>query len=435
MWLNLPGSLGFIPGLMVAAFALAGVVLVEVDKHAELGGVAVVFQGDGSAARTVLSVIAGSLITVAGLTFSITMVVLQLAASQFSPRILRTFFGDRTTQVTIGTYVGTFVYAILVLRAVGSYGDAGFVPRLSVTLASLLGIAAVVLLIVFLHHVSQMVQVSHVTASVARGTLAQADRLYPQHYGEPVEAVAADDLLERWRAEPPAQVLPSRPGFVQHVELDRLAERLGGSAERVAILVCPGDFVSVESPIAEAWPRAAADACRAPLRAALLVADERDLRQDVDFGIRQLTDMAIKAMSPGINDPMTAVTCIGYLRSILVCLTQRASLPAVRSFPDQGLTMVVRQRELGEFLESLVQIGRYARGDAWVAGELLEALAACARAARRCGARTRLSTIRGVAEQIAEGTRGESATGPDRERIERLRSEIGCLAGFGDTCA
>jgi uncharacterized membrane protein len=367
LWLNLPSSLGFIPGLLAAAFALGGVLLVELDKHVQLGGVAFVFQGDGSAARTVLSVIAGSLITVAGLTFSITMVVLQLAASQFSSRILRTFFGDRITQVTIGTYVGTFVYAILVLRAVGSYGDAGFVPRLSVTLACLLGIAAVVLLIVFLHHTSQMIQVSHVTASVARGTLARAARLYPHAYGAPVEEVGADDLLERWRAEPPAQFLPTRPGFVQHVDLDQLADRLGGSADRVAILVCPGDFASLDSPFAEVWPRTAAEACRAPLRAAVLVADERDLRQDVDFGIRQLADTAIKAMSPGINDPMTAVTCIGYLRSLLVFLTQRAPPPGVRSFPKQGLTMVTRRRELDVSLESLVQIGRYARADAWVA--------------------------------------------------------------------
>ncbi len=159
------------------------------------------FKGDGSAARTVLSVIAGSLITVAGLTFSTTMVVLQLASSQFSPRILRSFFGDRVTQITIGTYVGTFVYAILVLRAVGSFGNTGFVPRLSVTVASLLGIAAVVLLIVFLHHVSKLVQVSHVTAKLAQAALARSDVLYPERYGTPADDHEAKELLAAWRSE------------------------------------------------------------------------------------------------------------------------------------------------------------------------------------------------------------------------------------------
>ncbi|MEO6496870.1 MAG: DUF2254 family protein, partial [Solirubrobacteraceae bacterium] len=150
LWLNLSHNLGVIPGVIVFAFAALGVTLVEVDRNLDLEQVRWVFNGNGSAARTVLSVIAGSLITVAGLTFSITMVVLQLASSQFSPRILRSFFGDRVTQITIGTFVGTFVYSILVLRAVGAVAEAGFVPRLSVTVASLLGMGAAVLLIVFL---------------------------------------------------------------------------------------------------------------------------------------------------------------------------------------------------------------------------------------------------------------------------------------------
>ena len=187
LWLNLSQSLGFLPGVIVVLFGALGVVLVEIDGQVDLTGNAVVFRGDGPAARAVLSVIAGSLITVAGLTFSITMVVLQQAASQFSPRILRSFFGDRVTQVTIGAYVGTFVYSLLVLRAVGSYGDAGFVPRLSVAVASLLGIGAVVLLVVFLNHVSQLIQVSHVTASIAHATLARTDILFPDRYGEAAE--------------------------------------------------------------------------------------------------------------------------------------------------------------------------------------------------------------------------------------------------------
>lgn len=147
LWPNLSQNLGFIPGAVAAFFAALGIALVRIDEHLDLEHVPVVFQGDGSAARTVLSVIAGSLITVAGLTFSITMVVLQLASSQFSPRLLRSFFGDRLIQLTIGTYVGTFIYSMLVLRAVGSQ-EVGAVPRLSVTVASLVGIAAVVLLVV-----------------------------------------------------------------------------------------------------------------------------------------------------------------------------------------------------------------------------------------------------------------------------------------------
>ncbi len=191
-------SFGAVPGVIVSLFAILGIVLVELDRTLELGGTRFVFQGDGSAARTVLSVIAGSLITVAGLVFSITMVALQLTSSQFSPRVLRTFFADRITQLTIGVYVGTFVYALFVLRSVGSFGDSGFVSRVSITLASVLGIAAVVLLIVFLQHVAKLIQVSHIMGSIAHETLRRLDAVYPERYGEPADA----DVLDDWRAEP-----------------------------------------------------------------------------------------------------------------------------------------------------------------------------------------------------------------------------------------
>jgi uncharacterized membrane protein len=420
LWPNLSQSLGFIPGLFAVGFGVLGVALVEVDRHVDFTGVALLFSGDGSAARTVLSVIAGSLITVAGLTFSITMVVLQLASSQFSPRILRTFFGDRVTQVTIGTFVGTFVYAILVLRAVGSYGSSGFVPRISVTVASLLGIAAVGLLIVFLNHVSRMVQVSHVTADIAHDTLARTDRLYPQGYGEPVEDADADGLLAGWHSVEPGRVLPKRPGYVQRVGIDELVSKLPPEVERVAVTVCPGDFVSAETTIVEVWPEHAAERCHGELGDAVSIASERDLDQDVDFGIRQLADTAMKAMSPAINDPATAVTCIGYLRSILVRLTERADLPRIRRFPDRDLVVVLRRRTLHEHFESLLQVNRYVDGDAWVIGELLQLVRACVAAARAAGAHDRMSFIAGIGTTIGEQAEQEVATDRDREAMRRL---------------
>ncbi len=428
VWLNLTQSLGFLPGLIVAAFTVLGFVLVEVDGQIDLEGTVIVFQGDGSAARTVLSVIAGSLITVAGLTFSITMVVLQLASSQFSPRVLRTFFGDRITQITIGTYVGTFVYALLVLRAVGSFGDAGFVPRLSVTIASLLGIGAVILLIVFLNHVSQMVQVSHVTSNIARDTLKRIDLLYPERYGEPAADQDAERLLREWRAVTPGVVRPDRAGYVQRVGLDDLVGGLEGQIERMVILVCAGDFASSERPIAHVWPPEAAEECGEAIRSSVTIASERDLSQDIDFGVRQLADTALKAMSPGINDPMTAVTCISYLRSIFARLSERSSPPRVRRFADGDLTVILRRRSFDEQVDALRQIGRYTGADAWVAGNLLEALAACAAAARRSGAHARVAALREVGRGVADQARSELVTDQDRAAIDRLAAGLEALA-------
>ncbi len=231
------------------------------------------------------------------------MVVLQLAASQFSPRILRTFSSDRLTQVTIGTYVGTFVYAILVLRAVGSFGDAGFVPRLSVTVASLLGIAAVILLVVFLNHVVQLIQVSHVTANITRETLARVEELYPEKFGAPAVDEDADELLASWRQEPSGHVMGVRPGYVQRVGLDDLVAGIAGQVDRVAVLVRPGDFVSVEMPVVEVWPPEAAEECGEALRGAIAIGSERDISQDVHFGLRQLDRHGAQGDVPGDQRP------------------------------------------------------------------------------------------------------------------------------------
>ncbi len=425
LWRDFSQNLWFIPGLIIVVFTALGLGLVQLDEHLDLESLEVIFQGDGSAARTVLSVIAGSLITVAGLTFSITMVVLQLASSQFSPRVLRGFFGDRVVQITIGTYVGTFIYSLLVLRAVGSTGDAGFVPRLSVTMATLFGIGAAVLLIVFLNHVSQMVQVSHVTADIARATLARTGSLYPEGYGEGVEDEAGDELLASWRATASGVLMPERPGYVQRVDIDDLAEKLGGRAERIAILVCPGDFTSGEMPLAEVWPPEAAEQCRRELLRAVVISSERDLDQDVDFGLRQLTDTALRAVSPGINDPATAVTCIGYIRSILVALATRAPLPSVRRVPGQDVTIIVRRRSFEEHLDGLLQINRYAAGDAWVIGEVLSALLSLSRMSERCGAAGRGRAVRDLAATIGDQAAKEVKNERDRAAIERLLGELG----------
>lgn len=423
-WLNISQSLGFVPGLLVVVFGALGVVLVQVDQHVELAGVEEIFGGDASAARTVLSVIAGSLITVAGLTFSTTIVVLQLASSQFSPRVLRTFFGDRLTQITIGTYVGTFVYALLVLRSVGSLSDPGFVPRLSVTVASLLGIAAVVLLILFLHHVSQMVQVSHVTADIAHATLARLDALLPQRRDGSRGEDHVEQVLERWRMQESARLVATRPGYVQRVDLDALAAQLTGRAERVSIAVCAGDFVSVDTAIAEIWPASAEDDCRHAIRGAITIASERDLSQDVDFGLRQLADIALRALSPGVNDPMTAVTSIRYLRSILVRLAEHDPPAAVLRHPERDLTIAVRRRTFDEHLDVLRQVDRYANGDAWVIGELLLALQATARAARECGATERERSVVAVADTIAEHAAGHVSAAHDRRHVEGLVAAV-----------
>jgi uncharacterized membrane protein len=408
---GLLGGLWFVPGGLVVLFGVLAVAAVEIDQRSAVAG-SPLFEGDAPAARTVLSVIAGSLITVAGLTLSITIVVLQLTSSQFSPRILRNFFGDRVTQVTVGAYVGIFVYALVVLRSVG--GNGGFVPRLSVTVASALAIAAVVLLIVFIHHVSLSIQVSYVTGDIARKTLARLDALYPEGRGEVVDDDTAAEVLASWNAEPHGRVTAGQPGYVLGVDLDGLARALAGRAGQAAVLVRPGDFVSVEMPLVAVWPAGSAEACREAVRTSIRIDRERDLDQDVDFGLRQLVDTAVKALSPGINDPTTACTCIGYIRSILVRLAERPLPAPVRRYPEHGLTILALRREFEEHLEALEEIDRHAGNDPRVTRALVAASRSISDTAQHAGARRRSAAARDLAVAVDRRAATSVTVVPDR---------------------
>lgn len=429
-WLNLLHTLWFVPSLISAAYIALAEVLVRLDD-AEHFHNAWVFTGSGQAARTVLSVIAGSLITVAGLTFSVTMVVLQLTSSQFSPRIVRNYLGDRITQATIGSFVGIFAYCLVALRSIGGGTDGNAaVPRLSLTIASALALFALAMLIAFIHHIAQLVQASELTARVAHQALSAIDRLYPSRSGEEADVEDADQMLERWHSEgKPGLVRASRPGFVQAVALGSLAEGLPEPRPRVHVLVAPGDFAFVDEPLVEIWPGEGAEKLHDLVVRNIRIASEREIDQDAHFAVRQLTDIALRAISPGVNDPTTAATCIAYLRSVLTRLAARAFPSGVRRTGGDEL-LIARRRSFAEYLDAFAEIGRYAGGDARIACDLLAALGAIGETAAGARADARVTEVAAVAQAIGEQALCEVRSARDRALVEEA------LAGvFGVTLA
>ncbi|HZG36959.1 MAG TPA: DUF2254 domain-containing protein [Gaiellaceae bacterium] len=407
----------FLPGLMSLAFtALAGL-LVWADLAAGAEGVVDVFPAGASAARTVLSVIAGSLITVAGVAFSITIVSLQLVSQQFTPRALRTFLGDRLNQAVAGFFIGIFLYCLVVLTAVKE-GDDTTVPGLSMLVALVLAAVALGMLLVFIDHMAHAIQVSEIASRVAHQTLQAAAAPYPSSYGTPLDEDPAD-VRARWEAErEPLLVFPERPGFVETV--DDIPGTIGGRGFRIALLVKPGDFVTENHPLAAVWPSAGADGCEQALRRAVAVAAERDLSQDIAYGIRQLTDIAVRALSPSVNDPTTATTCIGYIQAILERLASTELPPQVRVFPDQDVTLLLPRHGVESYLESLLQISRYA-ADARVADALLRATLRVAEAGRRGGHDEWARAAAAVARRIHDrATERGVLDRPEQEALDRL---------------
>ena len=415
--LRLRYSYLFLPGLISLAFAGLAAGLLWLDSVAGDGGIVSVFPAGPAAARTVLSVIAGSLITVAGVAFSITIVTLQLVSQQFTPRALRSFLGDRLNQTVAGVFIGVFLYCLVVLTAVEE-GEERYIPGLSLLVGFGLAVAALGMLLVFIDHMAQSIQVSNIASRIARQTLRSTEQLFPSSYGEGVD-VDADALLAQWRSEQePTLVYPDRPGFVQSI--DDIPGTIAGRSFRIALLVKPGDFVTENHPLAAAWTSQDAATCARAIRRAIGIASERDLNQDVAYGIRQLTDIAVRAISPSVNDPTTATTCIGYVQAVLERLAATTPPDDVRAFPDQDVTLVLPRHDAESYLEALLQIGRYA-GEARVFDALLRATLRTREAAIDAGNASWADAAQTAAARIHDrATECDALDAAERTSLEEL---------------
>jgi uncharacterized membrane protein len=415
-WIAVRESFWLVPATVVVGLGVLALVLARIDRRlafeAELD---LVFGGDASAARDLLAAVAGSLATVGGVTLSLAVVTFQLVAGQYSPRAVRTLVQDRMIQLTAGVFVGVVAYCLLVLRVVRSAEEDGsgeFVPRLSVSGSIALALAALMLLVVFIHHLAGTIRVENIAAHVARETLSALDALYPDRVG-----AAADSPDEPDAAG--AVACASRPGFVQTISVDDFARGLPAGS-RLELHVAPGDFVTERVPLATLRP-APDDAGRFEdaIRAGVGITSERTMEQDAEYGVRQLADVALRAISPSLNDPTTAVTCVGYIRACVERLATRA-LPARERAVGEA-TVIARRRRFDEYVEPLVEISRYAREDARVTVALLEAVGAGAAAAASVGATTRVVTLRAVADAIADPALDAARTEHDRALIEDAR--------------
>jgi uncharacterized membrane protein len=271
-------------------------------------------NGSADAARQILIAIAAALITVAGLVFSVTIVALTLASTQFGPRILRNFIRDRGTQVTLGTFVAAFVYAVLCLGSVSNGSNADFVPHLSVTVALVLLLVALVVLIYFIDHVAKSIQLPRVIASIGRdlATAIEAEAIASEGRDE-LEAGPTVDELERRLQEAGRPVAAPRSGYLQFVAYDVLVGIASESEAVIKLQHRPGHFVVEGLPLAQVWPGDAVATITRSFARAHVTGPHRTLAQDLAFAIDQLVEIAIRALSPAVNDTFTALTCIDWL--------------------------------------------------------------------------------------------------------------------------
>ena len=419
-WSNLRSSLWFLPSLMVGGSVVLAIVLIEVDSTWNdqlLARWPRLFGAGAEGARGMLSTIAGSMISVVGVTFSMTLVALSMASSQYTSRILRSFMGSRVTQAVLGVFSGIFTYCLIVLRTIRGGDEGAYVPTLPVFFGFVLAVGGVGVLIFFIHHVASSIQASSIIASAANETLKAIDRLFPKRLGESLAEAGEDPsqppmLNRKWHP-----VSAPGSGYIQGMDnaaLLRVARQLK-TVVRMERGV--GEFVVEKIPLVSLALEAPPDSkTTSELQTAFSLSRCRTVDQDAAFGIRQIVDVALKALSPGINDTTTAVTCIDYLTTILSRLASR-EIPASHRYEEGTLRVIA----VGPTFDSLVaesfdQIRVSASGNVTILIRMLDALQTIASFADKPGRR---QVLREHADYIAETSARTLESPRDQAQFEQ----------------
>lgn len=363
-----------LPAAVAASSLLVGLALPALDQSVEPWPW--VFHGGSEDARSVLGTIAGAMISVTGLVFSITIVVLQLASSQYSPRVLANFLESRTSQVTLGVFTGSFIYALTVLRQVGGADDR--VPQISVTVGYIYVLVTVAMFLAFIHHITVSVQVSKVMSQIREQTIHNIHLL----------SSAEGQHHAGWSPRPdtPRAELATdgRGGYITVLDSTLLVRRAGALDAVVELTVAPGDYVTSGQAVGRVWGRDALTSQEAGgITDAIHFGTVRTLDGDVGLGVRQLLDIAERALSPGVNDPTTAVQAINELHAILREMCSRPDPSRFLSDPDGTVRAVYPPQTYGRALAATVEeLVHYGRDSVRVVPHLRELLADLVHAAR-----------------------------------------------------
>jgi uncharacterized membrane protein len=405
----------------------------------------VMFQGTAGDARGVLIVVSATMITTTGIVFSLTVLSLQIASSQFSVRLLRTFLRDVPNQVVLAIFVCTFAYATGGLLTVGEHAGGGeFVPKVAVTGSLALAFVSIGALIYFLHHLVHSIQIDAIMEKAQARTLALVDDLFP--------ALDAPDRAADVQPAQPAESVPllaPRSGYIQTVEVDDIAEQAAASGHTVHLVTFVGDYVTAGGLLGWCWRRGEQPEAPDPafLQGCLRhvhIGFERTLQQDIRFGLRQLVDIALRALSPAINDPYTAIQVVHHVSAIQSVLALRAIQDDVRRDGSGNVLVWLPYPGFAAYLHvACAQIRRYGTREPLVLAALLQLLSAvaqnCVDPSRRKAVQAQIDLVVGVAERELPEESDRALVASAAARATEVVEHPGTLAppasAFGMTAA
>ena len=345
IWEKLKSTFWFIPVLIIFLAVGVALLLIYLDSITDIRPSGIgqyLFTGSTDSARSILSTISGAMITVAGTVFSITLVALTLASSQFGPRLLRNFMHDRINQVVLGTYISTFVYCLIILNAIKDYDQFTFIPVLSILFAILAAVANILLLIIFIHHIAVSIHADNIISDIFQILTTNLETLFPEELGEELEEEKEQDERSlNAEFETPRLIKSVKNGYLQYIDHDSIMNFAKDHDLTIELFNRPGDYLIPGMEIGRMFSKEPVEEGIAEqFGSFLLTGKTRTHHQDAEYSIHQMVEIASKALSPGINDPFTAIACIDNLASSM-CYLSKVKFPSRYRYDEEGYLRVI----------------------------------------------------------------------------------------------
>lgn len=417
--ITLRSSLWFIPGLMIVFSIILAFFLIEIDsqiKREWLVNYPRIFGLGADGSRGMLTAIAGSMLTVAALAFSLTLSIIAQASGQYTPRILRNFMRDRVNQFILGYFVSVFAFCLIILRTIRGGDEFTFVPSLGVVVGLVLAIGGIVVLIYFIHHIASSLQVTTIIKDIEEETAQVIERIFPEEMGREAlenEKERAEEFEERveW-----FEIKSLLSGYIQFVDTDGLLEYAVENDLVVKMEYGIGQFVAEKTTLISVSKNPDEETVRR-INAFFNIYRYRTIEQDVGYGIRQIVDIALKALSPGVNDTTTAISCVDYL-SIIVGKIADRKLPSLTRVKNGEIRVLVKAPGFEDYLESAFdQIRINGRGNLAIFMRLLKALSIIA---EQTDSVSRIGAVRRQIVLTQEFAAETLQTEYEKTKLERL---------------
>lgn len=378
-WRELKGTFWFIPVLIIIISVFLAILLLYVDGLVSISKEGIsrfFFVNSADSARSILSTISGAMIGVAGTVFSVTLVALTLASSQFGPRLVKNFMYIRLNQIVLGSYVSTYLYSLIILNAVKE-NDTSYIPSLSILFAIIVAILNIILLILFIHQIATSMQADKIVADISAFISSQVRTLFPEKIEDTEDSAPGfntDQIKSKYKLTTPLNCHQS--GYLQYIDTDALKAVVADYNALLELNYRPGDYLVENLVIGYLYTEDKLQQKELEkLMENFVLGPIKTAQQDLEFSIHQMVEMAVRALSPGINDPYTAIACINNLTSTL-CYLAQAKFPS-KYLTDENDELRIISKTLdfeGILATSFNQIRQYAKGSTAVTIRLLEAL-------------------------------------------------------------